>query len=156
MTIRKAASAARDGRVVHRPLVAGLLVLVAAVGSACAPAEPDMEEMLVGTWEWTGTTGGVADDVIEPSPGDPVATLEFTNSGTVIRRREGMEPRTETWRLASDTSVYDGEEHPALFFSDDPVGRILEIGDEGRTLALSDNAEDGYSSTFRRSEPIDR
>lgn len=156
MTIRITTSAVKDGRVVHRLLVAGLLLLVAAVGSACAPAEPDMEEMLVGTWEWTGTSGGVAGDVIEPAPGDPVATLEFTNSGSVIRHRVGMEPRTETWRFGSATSIYDGEERPALFFSDDPVGRIMEIGVEGRTLTLSDNSEDGFASTFRRGGPIGR
>ena len=67
-----------------------------------------------------------------------------------------MEPRSETWRLGSDTSIYDGEERPALFFSDDPVGRILEIDEEDRTITLSDNAEDGYSSSFRRSDPNGR
>ena len=47
-------------------------------------------------------------------------------------------------------------ERAALFFSDDPVGRILEIDEEDRKITLSDNAEDGYSSTFRRSDPNDR
>jgi hypothetical protein len=128
-------------------------VLVAATVLSCdggaAPAVPE----LIGTWEWVGTSGGIAGDSRLPGPDDPRVTVEFSTDGTATFRRDGEVAREQRYRLASEGTIFASEDQPVLYFDAEDLGRVVRIDETGRTLTLSDNVYDGFSLDYRRVLP---
>ena len=127
-------------------LPVGLALMTA---GACSPL-PDVPVDLFGTWEYTGTSGGIAGESRVPRPSDPRITVEFRRDGTAVFRRDGEVARTLRYRIANEPSIYHGADMPVLYYDEEALGRVIQVLDEGRTLSLSDNVYDGLSLTYRR------
>ena len=107
----------------------------------------------MGTWEWAGTSGGIAGDTRLPGPDDPRVTVEFAADGTARFRRDGEVAREQRYRLVREATIYDADPLPVLYFDDEELGRVVRITADGATLTLSDNVYDGFSLEYRRAEP---
>jgi len=130
------------------PALAVLSVFVLSL-SACGDGS-DPVPGLFGTWEWVGTSGGIAGDSRSPRPEDPRITVRFDPGGTAVFRRDGEVAREQRYRLSSEVTIFGSEELPVLYFDDEDLGRVVRMEDSGTTLTLSDNVYDGFSLHYRR------
>lgn len=135
-----------------RTLRTAVVVSVAAA-LACGCADGPLVAELVGTWEWTGTSGGIAGDTRLPGPDDPRVTVEFVADGTARFRRDGEVAREQRFRLVREATIYDADPLPVLYFDDEDLGRVVRISADGERLSLSDNVYDGFSLEYRRVRP---
>ena len=138
----------------RRPAASRLTVALATAtvlscGGGAATSVPE----LIGTWEWVGTSGGIAGDSRLPGPDDPRVTVEFSADGTATFRRDGEVARQQRYRLASEGTIFASEDQPVLYFDAEDMGRVVRIDETGRTLTLSDNVYDGFSLEYRRVLP---
>ena len=130
--------------------LAGLTVLVLTAG--CEGTGRPLVPGLFGTWEWTGTSGGIAGDSRSPQPDDPRITVRFGPDGKALFMRDGSVAREQSYRLASEATIFGPDERPVLYFDDDELGRVVRIDEAGSTLSLSDNVYDGFSLHYHRVE----
>lgn len=133
-------------------LAVGLALAVPSVltcGGSAATSVPE----LIGTWEWVGTSGGIAGDSRLPGPDDPRVTVEFFPGGTATFRRDGEVAREQRYRLAREETIFGAGDRPVLYFDAEDLGRAVHIDEAGRTLTLSDNVYDGFSLEYRRVQP---
>ena len=75
----------------HRIILALILVLAAGVPAAIADCPPETVDQLLGTWEWVLDSGGFAGGEYGPEDWGFTQQLEFTEGGTVIDYRDGVE-----------------------------------------------------------------
>lgn len=127
------------------------LWLAAALLTACGDGATGLPA-LYGTWEWTGTGGGVAGETREPRPDDPRITVRFSPNGTAVFRRDGEVAREQRFRLVTEVTIFGASPKVVLYFDDEETGRVVEINEAGTKLTLSDNVYDGFSLHYRRSE----
>jgi hypothetical protein len=126
------------------------LWVAAALVAACGGDTPPELEALYGTWEWTGTSGGIAGESRSPRPDDPRITITFGKDGNAVFRRDGTVTREQRFRVANEATVFDTAEAPVLYYDDEDLGRAVEIDAAGTTLTLSDNVYDGFFLSYRR------
>ena len=132
-------------------LLTGLTVLLVATAGCDRNGRPLVPE-LFGTWEWTGTSGGIEGDSRSPQPDDPRITVRFGPEGKARFMSDGSVAREQSYRLSSEATIFGPDELPVLYFDDDELGRVVRIDDAGTTLSLSDNVYDGFSLHYRRVE----
>ena len=115
-------------------------------GKSCKPDSCILAD-IVGTWQWTLTTGGFAGIRKTPDSSGESWTLRFREVGTYEQERSGQPP--EQGRYAVETREdADHLQHPALVIAGCP-DRLIDRPDDG-TLILRDNVIDGYEHTFLR------
>jgi len=135
-----------------QPVLPTILAAVLLSLSGCEADESARVPDLFGTWEWVGTSGGIASDSRAPQPEDPRITVRFDLSGVAEFRSDGEVAREQSYRLASEVTIFSPEALPVLYFDDEDMGRVVRIEDSGATLVLSDNVYDGFSLQYRRVE----
>jgi hypothetical protein len=110
----------------------------------------DVTARLEGEWRWTASSGGIVGDVETVHPHAAARTVEFGADGRALFRIGGDVTQIRSFVVRPAESIFNGVERPALFYEGDDEGQIIEFSDEGRTLTLSQNVHDGFSSTFVR------
>jgi len=100
---------------------------------------------IVGAWEWTLTTGGVAGIYVTPESSGEHWTCCFREDGTYEQDRSGEAYEQGRYAIEFREGA-DHLQHPALVISGDP-DRLIERPDAG-TLILRDNVIDGFEHTF--------
>ncbi len=130
-----------------------LAVAVVLASGGCASTDAAPAD-LYGTWEWMDTSGGIAGETRTAGPGDPRITVELKADGTAVFRRNGVEARTQRFRVVSEMSIYHGTEMPVLYYDEEDLGRVVQVFDGGTILTLSDNVYDGFSLRYRRVDSL--
>jgi hypothetical protein len=130
-----------------RPTVLLLLLLSA----ACAGQhESALLSRLTGTWTWTGSSGGIAGELIEPAEGEQASTIEITTDREIVFRTGSEETRRVKFDVVEVESIFSGKKEPAIRFADDQMVLIVEFDENDRLLTLAENVPDGYSHSCRR------
>jgi hypothetical protein len=129
-----------------------LLVAVGLLGCfACGVTrDGDVAARLEGRWLWTGSSGGIVGNVKTVHPHAAARTLEFGTDGKARFRIGADVTETRSFTVRPTRSIFHGVERPALFYKGSDEGQIIEFSDGGRTLTLSQNVYDGFSSTYKR------
>ena len=111
-------------------------------------ASPRMlPDAFYGTWEHTGTSGGLDGKEIPLHEGAQ-ATITITRDNQLVFRSADGSQNAHAFTVDKGKTIYSSEpQWMVLSESGDPL--VLRIAKDG-TLTTSDNAYDGYSSTYRR------
>jgi hypothetical protein len=136
----------------HSALAACLTAVLLSISGCQGRAAPERPELpgLIGTWEWVGTSGGIAGDSRTPRPDDPRITVRFDPAGKALFHSDGEVAREQRYRVSSEITIFGPGELPVLYFDDEELGRVVGIDGNGAALTLSDNVYDGFSLQYRR------
>jgi len=127
------------------------LILLIVFGAACAGSGHDaLLSQLIGTWQWEGTSGGIAGDTTTPPEDDPVRTIVIRADRTFAFEMDGKETARRRFKITQEESIHSGKPARAIRFEDNDTVRIITLSEDQQTLTLSDNVHDGFSSTYRR------
>lgn len=143
------------------------VILLTLLATACS--KPEKEELLIGTWRWTRTSGGFAGDTFTPESEGFEAEFVF-KGGTFTFYKDGKKVTSGAYHIDEDES---GGYYPyssfrfrisiaqfekiskatngKISFLIDPkgiIGYICYSGTYGQALHLCDDACDGYCSIF--------
>jgi len=130
-----------------------VLALLLVLWTACATQDENrLLDRLTGTWTWTGSSGGIAGEIVEPGEDDPVRTIEITADREVVFRTGDAETRRVACEFVEVDSIFSGEKESAIRLADDQMVLIVRFDEDGRLLTLSENVYDGYSHSCRRDE----
>ena len=129
-------------------IIPALALLACAPGNggvkrADAPDSPN----IIGSWNWTETTGGIAGITKTPESSGETWSIEFKKDGTFREVRNGVE-HTGSYGIQIRESIFDHQQRPALLMEGRQI-MIIELPGPDR-LHLSDNVYDGFNSTFTK------
>jgi hypothetical protein len=105
---------------------------------------------LTGTWTWTGSSGGIAGELIEPEEDEQASTIEITADREIVFRTGSEETRRVKFEVVEVESIFSGKKESAIRFADDRMVLIVELDENDRLLTLAENVPDGYSHSCRR------
>lgn len=106
---------------------------------------------LAGVWQWVRSDGGFANHIHDtPASTGKQVTLKLTADHRYIFYSNGSPTAEGNYTLEKATCIHDGQQKTRINFSGcaDPVIHLLDAS----TLKLSDEARDGISSQYSRTE----
>lgn len=122
---------------------------LAAVLAACSAyvAGPDENATLTGTWDWIGSSGGIAGRSFSPATEHYSVRLSFAG-GRVTTLRNDSTIATSNYAISNDTVTYA----PALqvFVFDPQMDKQLIRSAKGDTITLADFCCDRFDHAFVR------
>jgi hypothetical protein len=128
-----------------------VLALGFVLSTGCATEDESLLlDRLTGTWTWTGSSGGIAGEIVEPEEDGQARTIEITADREVVFRTAEVETRRAAFEFVEVKSVLSGKNELAMRLSDDGMTWIVRLNEDDRLLALSENVYDGYSHSCRR------
>jgi len=104
---------------------------------------------IMGTWNWTGSSGGIAGVTYTPESTGENIVLEFTQD-SVYREylNDSLIIETE-FSIITSESIYDHDSTKMIVFSPGMIRRSI-VFDSPNDLILRDEAFDGFISNYRR------
>lgn len=131
----------------YAPLFAVLASLVACTRETTNTPPASLE----GDWQWVQSDGGIANNIHNtPASTGKSLVLKLTAGGEYVYYTNGVENTRGTYTLETRTCIHDQREKTFIQFSACP-GQMVEALN-GTTLTLSDEAFDGVSSTYHKTE----
>jgi len=124
-----------------------LSILVVAGGTACSDPLGPTTELLVGSWTWVGSSGGITGGTFTPASTGETMTLRFLGADSVELSRNGVPAGATTYqlRLEDDGGTIFIEYAQSLFGF---ASQQLFVGEE--ELILHDGCCDGFVYGFER------
>jgi hypothetical protein len=128
-----------------------LIVLLVVLGS-CEPDEKSVPEIIVGSWKWERTDGGLGNHIHDTpeTTGNNVVWI-FTSGDSYRKTNNGVEIESGTYRVRESRSTDEGARYSIWFSSSDITLFVLEQKDD--SLFLSDGFADGVTLQFSRLNP---
>jgi hypothetical protein len=122
--------------------------MVCAGVQSCASA-PALPDEYLGQWYFTGTSGGIDGG----GTGEPAVGWIVITAGNEIETYDasGVRAGTERFELGREQSIYTGQDAWVLN-GPGGLGRVIQLFPDG-SMAISDNAYDGYSRGYQRTPP---
>ena len=138
------------------------LCVVALTFAACRRDAPEPEgdgsdgpealrlpETCYGTWELTGTSGGMTGSGYDGPEG---IRLILSKDNVAERRAPGQPAARSDFGVRRGRTIFSSE--PGWFIDAAGIGLagVVEISEDGRSLSISDNHPDGFNRHYRRAE----
>lgn len=122
-------------------------LLIACQPQGGGPSAQSLPDEYLGRWYFTGSSGGIDGD----GTGEPATGWIVIKADNEIERyaADGSLATKESFQVGRIRSIYTGEDAWGLVGTGG-LDRVIEVYGDG-TLAISDNAYDGYSFGYRRS-----
>lgn len=129
-----------------------LLSLLALGAVACTKETTDAPGSdLAGVWQWVRSDGGIGNNIhYTPATTGKQVTLKLTADRRYFFYSHGVLTSEGTYTLETGTCIHDGKQKTLINFSGCPDQMIHLLDD--KSLLLSDEAHDGISSQYSRSE----
>jgi hypothetical protein len=106
--------------------------------------------VLVGTWSWTGTYGGLVFTAETPASTGYTKKIVFTNNLTYRMYTNDVITSHGTYSISSHHCIHSGGPKPLLHFSDVTQQDQMIESISAANLSLSDDSYDGYGSTYTK------
>lgn len=130
-----------------------LLVFTIALGVvSCTKEKPEDDgAALAGVWQWVRSDGGIGNNIhYTPATTGKQVTLKLTADRRYFFYSHNVLTSEGTYTLETSTCIHDGKQKTLINFSGCPDQMIHLLDD--KSLQLSDEAHDGISSQYSRSE----
>lgn len=106
--------------------------------------------VLVGTWLWSGTYGGIVFTSETPASTGYTKKIVFTNNLTYRMYTNDVITSHGTYSISSHHCIHSGGPKPLIHFSDvTQLDQMIE-SISAANLSLSDDSYDGYGSTYAK------
>lgn len=110
---------------------------------------PSVKEGLIGTWEWVGTDGGIANHIHKtPANTGKNVDLKITSDGKYSVYTNGVLTSNGTYVLSTRKCIHDHADKTLIDFSSDYDVMVERIDEEN--LEVSDEGFDGLGSGYKR------
>jgi hypothetical protein len=120
------------------------------MGATAACSQGPLPDEYLGTWYYTGSSGGFAGDGM----GDPATGyIVITADNTIESYDDDGEPvATRTFTVSRDRTIFSAEEQWILDLgSDMAIAEVIQVSDDGQLMSLAENVYDGFQRSYGRS-----
>lgn len=130
----------------------GLVALVIGALLSCSKSgTPDQGDLVNGPWVWVSTDGGIANQIHEtPASTGRNVTLVLDTDGKYSITENGIVVSQGTYIMKDATCIHNMQTKKIIDFSSPTDGDMMVEVISGNRLVLSDEANDGTSSTYSR------
>ncbi len=117
----------------------------------------ESEPSIYGKWEWVESYNEISNDYLFPETEEETKTIVINDNFkySVIRNDKIYE--VKDYYIDSRVSVFDDESYNAIIING-WYDQLIEfyVDDEGTSLYLIDNFEDGYISVYYKKKPSNK